>query len=59
MKKHDETIEKIFEYINAEKKKVVIAFDEFQQISAYPEKNVEALLRSQIQFANNSSFLFS
>ncbi|MCX6233481.1 MAG: ATP-binding protein [Bacteroidetes bacterium] len=53
------SIEKIFEYIKAEGKRVVVAFDEFQQISCYPEKNVEALLRSQIQFANNASFLFS
>lgn len=53
------TIEKIFEYIRAERKKVFIVFDEFQQVSSYPEKNVEALLRSQIQLTNNASFLFS
>jgi uncharacterized protein len=53
------SIEKIFEYVKAEGKRVILAFDEFQQITTYPEKNVEALLRSQIQFANNVSFLFS
>ena len=36
-----------------------MAIDEFQQISRYPEKNVEALLRTQIQKMNNCHFIFS
>ena len=35
-----------------------IAIDEFQQIIEYPEKGVEALLRSYIQFAENVKFIF-
>ena len=38
---------------------VVIALDEFQQISSYPEKNTEALLRTIIQPLKNVRFIFS
>src|SRR5690606_17522532 len=38
--------------------KFVIAFDEFQQILSYPEKNVEAILRSCIQSLKNVQFIF-
>jgi hypothetical protein len=37
----------------------VIAIDEFQQTTSYPEKNVEAALRSRIQQINNMSVIFS
>jgi hypothetical protein len=36
-----------------------VAIDEFQQIIKYPENNIEAILRTQIQKCKNSSFLFS
>jgi Predicted ATPase (AAA+ superfamily) len=38
---------------------IVIAFDEFQQIRAYPEKNIEALLRTHVQHLHNLRFIFS
>ncbi|MCF8459867.1 MAG: ATP-binding protein [Flavobacteriales bacterium] len=38
---------------------VVVAIDEFQQISNYPEKNVEALLRKYIQQQQNVNYIFS
>ncbi|MEO8147405.1 MAG: ATP-binding protein [Bacteroidia bacterium] len=53
------TLEKIFQYISRQKKTVVIAIDEFQQIVHYPEKNTEALLRTHIQKANNCRFVYS
>ena len=53
------TIEQIFAYIDQSGKKIIIAMDEFQQIVNYPEKNVEALLRSNIQSCKNASFIFS
>jgi AAA+ ATPase superfamily predicted ATPase len=55
----EKSVSLLFEYIRNSDKKIVIAFDEFQQILKYPEKNVEALLRSEIQKDNNASFIFS
>lgn len=49
----------LFDYIRQSEKRVAVAFDEFQQIQNYPEKNVEALLRSLIQKDTSSSFIFS
>jgi hypothetical protein len=36
-----------------------VAIDEFQQITRYPEKNTEAILRSHIQHLKNTHFIFS
>ena len=41
------------------KRECYIAIDEFQQILEYPETNVEALLRSYVQFCPNVHFIFS
>jgi len=49
----------LFKYIRQFNKKVVVAFDEFQQILKYPEKNIEALLRSEIQQDSETTFIFS
>lgn len=53
------TIGDIFRYIGSSEKRCYIAIDEFQQITEYPEKNVEALLRSHVQFLSNANFIFS
>lgn len=55
----ESTLEQIFAYLVQSKKECYIAFDEFQQILEYPETNVEALLRSYIQFCPNVHFIFS
>lgn len=55
----EKSVSLLFEYIRNSDKQVVIAFDEFQQILKYPEKNVEALLRSEIQKDNQTCFIFS
>lgn len=52
-------LEQIFDYIKQSDKPCIIAIDEFQQITYYPEKNVEALLRTYIQQCNNAQFVFS
>lgn len=58
--KHPEyTLEEIFTYIEQSEKPVIIAIDEFQQITKYPEKNTEAILRSHIQRMSNASFVFA
>lgn len=42
------TLKEIFDYLASSEKQCYIAIDEFQQITDYPEKGVEALLRSYI-----------
>jgi uncharacterized protein len=58
-KEIENSLGKIFEHIAKSKKKFVIAIDEFQQITEYPEGNIEGLLRSYIQHIQNASFIFS
>lgn len=53
------SLEAIFELIRSRDNQFIIAVDEFQQITEYPEKNVEAILRSHIQQLNNACFIFS
>ena len=52
-------LQEIFEYLKQAGKHCYIAIDEFQQIAEYPEKGVEALLRSYVQFAENVNFIFA
>ena len=52
-------LQEIFNYLENSGKRCYIAIDEFQQITEYPEKGVEALLRSYIQFTGNVKFIFS
>ena len=53
------TLEEIFHYLAKADKPCIIAIDEFQQIAKYPEKNIEALLRTHIQKLSNSNFIFA
>jgi AAA+ ATPase superfamily predicted ATPase len=53
------TLEEIFDYLDHAHKPCIMAIDEFQQITHYPEKNVEALLRSHIQQMQNCNFVFA
>ena len=55
----ENTLKEVFEYLASSEKKCYIAIDEFQQITEYPEKGIEALLRSYIQFLPNVNFIFS
>lgn len=55
----ESTLKEIFDYLGSSKKRCYIAIDEFQQIAEYPEKGVEALLRSYIQFLPNVNFIFA
>jgi len=55
----DRSLQSIFTYLKESKKRIVIAIDEFQQITNYPEKNVEAVLRTNIQRAVGVNFIFS
>lgn len=53
------TLEEIFRYLEAADKPCIVAIDEFQQISKYPEKNIEATLRTFVQHSHNAQFIFS
>jgi len=53
------TLEEIFTYIRKSERECYIAIDEFQQILAYPQTNVEALLRTHVQQCPNVRFIFS
>lgn len=53
------TLEEIFNYIEQSERPVIIVIDEFQQITKYPEKNTEAILRSHIQRMSNATFIFA
>lgn len=55
----ESTLKEIFDYLASSDKRCYIAIDEFQQITEYKEKGVEALLRSYIQFLPNINFIFA
>lgn len=53
------TLQEIFGYLENADKPCIFAIDEFQQIANYPEKNVEAILRTHIQKLNNCLFIYA
>jgi len=53
------TLEEIFNYLETADKQCIVAIDEFQQIEKYPEKNIEAVLRTYIQRCKNVTFIFA
>ncbi len=53
------SLEQIFAYLESADKHCVVAIDEFQQITRYPEKNIEAVLRTHIQQCKNTIFFFA
>lgn len=59
IKDSQRSLEEIFLYLAEAKRPCVVAIDEFQQIEKYPEKNVEALLRTYIQHCSNATFIFA
>jgi AAA+ ATPase superfamily predicted ATPase len=52
-------LEHLLQFISGIKNNLVIMLDEFQQISNYPEKNIEQILRSVIQANPKIPFIFS
>ncbi|MDE6026963.1 MAG: ATP-binding protein [Muribaculaceae bacterium] len=59
IKSPEYTLEEIFNYIEQNERPIIMVIDEFQQITKYPEKNTEALLRTYMQRTSNASFLFA
>ena len=54
------SLDEIFKYLNEADKPCIVAIDEFQKITEYPDgMNVEAALRTHIQRCPNATFLFA
>lgn len=53
------SLDELFVYLESADRPCLVAIDEFQQIARYPEKNVEAILRTHIQKCTNTTFVFS
>ena len=52
------TLDEIFHYLQQADKPCLVAIDEFQQILKYSDTNVEAALRTYVQYCNNANFIF-
>ena len=59
IKEPETTLGEIFRYLELADKPCIVAIDEFQQIGKYPEKNIEATLRTYVQRCHNAQFIFS
>jgi len=57
--KNDKYIESIFNFLEQQPQRIIIAIDEFQQILNYPEENTDIWLRTFIQKLTNVVFIFS
>lgn len=53
------TLQEIFQFLGDADRRCLVVIDEFQQITYYPEANVEATLRKHIQKAKNVNFVFA
>ena len=52
------TLRGLLEFLDSQDVHIIVAIDEFQQIRDYPEKNMEALLRTYIQQTHNLTFIY-
>jgi hypothetical protein len=52
------TLDEIFHYLQQADKRCLVAIDEFQQILKYDDTNVEAAIRTYVQYCNNANFIF-
>ena len=59
IRRPETSLKELFSYLESADKPCLVAIDEFQQISRYPEKNVEAILRTYIQKCTNTNFIFA
>jgi len=53
------TLDEIFTYLEQADKPCIVAIDEFQVVSGYPEGNIEAILRTHIQQCRNTRFVYA
>jgi hypothetical protein len=55
----ENTLQGLMNFLENQNQKIIVAFDEFQQIAEYPENNTEAQLRTLIQRMHHVRFIFS
>ena len=55
----EDTLDEVFKCLEVADRPCLVAIDEFQQITNYPETNIEAILRTHIQRLSNTSFIFA
>lgn len=55
----EQSLDEIFQYLETADKPCIVAIDEFQSITQYPETKVEALLRTYIQRCHNTRFIYA
>lgn len=53
------TLDEIFAYLKNADRPCLVAIDEFQQITKYDDPNIEAELRTHVQYCSNAHFVFS
>ena len=53
------TLDEIFTYLKSADRPCLVAIDEFQQITKYGDPNIEAELRTHVQYCSNAHFVFS
>lgn len=54
----EHTLKTLFSFLNCQDSTIVLAIDEFQQITEYEENNVEAMLRTLTQQMHNVRFIY-
>lgn len=59
IKSPDFTLDEIFAYLEKADRQCIVAIDEFQSVTRFPENNIEAILRTYIQRCKNTWFVFS
>ncbi len=58
-KQNEQLLLSLFDFLDKQNIKMLIAIDEFQQLVKYPEKNTITILRQATQKLKNISFIFS
>lgn len=53
------TLDEIFDYLNNADRPCLVVIDEFQQITKYGDPNIEAEIRTRVQYCSNAHFVFS
>jgi hypothetical protein len=58
-KQNEQVLLSLFDFLDKQNTKTLIAIDEFQQLVKYPEQNTISILRQATQKLKNTSFIFS
>jgi AAA+ ATPase superfamily predicted ATPase len=53
------TLDEIFAYLQNADRPCLVVIDEFQQITKYGDPNIEAEIRTRVQYCTNAHFVFS